>query len=1089
MSQHRRTYILSMLSVLLIFSIVLLLFSSVRALIGFPPPQEKPVEVEVAEQPPAEVEQVIPPVEVSSPIEIEQPQVIEVASPVEVEVAEQVISEEIEIEREVIEDVPEIIEIVAVDTSEPIVGEQAFVEDWWEDFSEEDPWADFVFEEEDEYDPWADFYVAGEEDYSIFSDGSYLVPLFVNGDYLDDLDILFSDSSILIEVEQLNRSVGPLLTEEFRNILFDTDNEYLSLEELQELDIEAWYDYMSFELHLEFTTWMMPVRILSINRANIARYSSYEMSGSESLKPALFSWYNNISVFSLIDINEANDWKIKPLSLLTLQSRNSIAIGPVGFDFSYTFHPGRAYNETREVQWSDDWEDYITFQGIQGFFDIKSKSLRVLFGNVTDYLGYSKDSVGIGLEKRYNYGDVKPKNHQFEYKIEVDEPSLVEIFINGKSVYRRELQAGIYKLRDFIFAQGANKAIIEITPLYDESLKKEIYFNLAYDSRLLAKGDTLYSMGLSFPNFDFENPNFRINQQIGVIDSMSLSYTLGASLNAINASLQTTVATNIGPIDLYVAGSYSEPLKFGHAERVSYRLSSKKENTIFGGFDISVGYQSGSYNTSLNVMGLNPSTLSDMIDLSASTSGNFGPKIRYYLSGNLNWDLAFENPNWRASATLGTSIIPKVSLNGSLNLFNSPLTNKVELKGQISGSVAITTALNVSVYSDVETSVTGSLNWRVFKTKNNSMQFNLSGIDFTDPLNSFSGNATFNHSSKAFGLSLRQQFSENFKKFTTSVSFNTAIAYAGGLIGITRSIGDNFLLVRPKGALKGADIAVTRTMTSEPASLPSLFGTSTYSTINTHQKNNIVIYGVGDSIVSSGGSYIYDFTPRPRQGYAVKLFADKSYSVVGTLLRKEDASYSRYTTDLWRVELNENGNEELVYDESLYLFTDETGFFFINGVSSGTYQFSLYLPGSDEDDLPIDIRFTIVGDPKSTVPQVYILENFVATTISDAFEQLYFDQIMGIDSELTIFDENGYFWLNIEMLLEEDDFWNDYFPNRSLVQSTFDDEMDFFSDEPRRAKKESALTLMSEQQRGFILNLSRLNFMVKPYLDLILPKL
>ena len=108
--------------------------------------------------------------------------------------------------------------------------------------------------------------------------------------------------------------------------------------------------------------------------------------------------------------------------------------------------------------------------------------------------------------------------------------------------------------------------------------------------------------------------------------------------------------------------------------------------------------------------------------------------------------------------------------------------------------------------------------------------------------------------------------------------------------------------------MKGSDIAVTRTMTSEPAALPKLFGVGTYTGITTHQQNNVVVYGIGDSLMGNSESFIYDFLPRPRQGYAVRISSELSYSLVGTLLRSPEAAYSRYTTDIAQVVTDDDGN-------------------------------------------------------------------------------------------------------------------------------------------------------------------------------------
>jgi outer membrane usher protein len=814
------------------------------------------------------------------------------------------------------------------------------------------------------------------------------------------------------------------------------------------------------------------------------------MSGSISIEPARFSWFTNLSMFSLVDLDGANNWQIDPSSLFSMQAQNSISLFDVAFDFSFTFHPGRAYDQTLANPWSTSIDDYLTFQGIQGFYDFKPKSLRLIFGNVNDYLGYSTDSIGIALEKRYAYGDATPKTHQFEYEVVVEEPSTVEVFINERSVYRRELQAGIYKLRDFAFTQGANSAKVVISPLANPTLVEELDFLLGYDSRLLAKGDTLYSLSLSFPEYNIGKTTFRVNQQLGLTNTITGSYALALSPTAITLGLTGLFASPWGSFDTLLGASYSTPLALGFASKVNYRITGS-EDSPFGSFDVSLGLETRNYNTSLNVNSSTTAATGETWSATTSYSGSIGEFFRYSLGASLSWLSGDSNPNWRLTASTGIPLIPNMSVSGSISLYASPSTPTPQLRGQIGMNYAFTPNLSMSASTDLETSTYASASWRPFGSQNDNMQFSFSSIDFTDPLN-HQGSISYSHSDTAYGLSIRQQYSDRFTRFSTSLSLNTAFGYAGGLFGMTRSVGDNFLLVKPSGAMKGGDIAVTRTMTSEPSALPSLFGVSMFTGITTHQQNNVVVYGIGDSMLNSSGSFIYNFLPRPRQGYAVRIESEATYSIVGTLLRSPAAAYSRYTTDLYRVVVNEAGEEELVFDETLYLFTDENGFFFLSGVAAGEYQFSLFLPESSDEDPPVDIRFIISPDPNEKDPQVFILETFVASAISEALEQEFFADLMGNDVQERILDENGYYWMEIQDVMDELEFWDTYYPSRQVLDSVSvqeqtgtDSIVEFI---PSEAVPTTALARMARENEQQLFNLARLRSIIKPYLDAIDPK-
>jgi len=1023
-----------------------------------------PDRVDQEPQPPVEIEPIQEPIitvtapEISAEVELEEP------TREEVQVEPVVVASEPVIETPSQEKVVETSEVATKEVAAPV----------------------FTSVEDD----WADFYIAGEEDYSIFQNDSYYVPLFVNDEYLTDINVTFTDETLFISVLEFRGLISELLTDSFEKEFFGTTKKNFTLDDLNNQGIEAWFDYQTFELRMYFPSWMMPVRLLSINKGNLTRYSAYSMSGSEFINPSWFSWFGNVSMFSLIDMSQANNWKISPVSLFSMQSRNSISLFDIAFDFSYSIHPGQAYNASLTDPWSSDIKDYISFHGIQGFYDFKETSQRLTFGNVNDYLGYSTDSIGIALEKRYNYGDVKPKNHQYEYSVTLEEPSTVEVFINQRSVYRRELQAGVYKLRDFAFTQGANNAQVVVTSLADPTQIQEYDFLLGYDSRLLARGDTLYTLSLSFPDYNIGQTIFRAEQQLGLTDTITSSYNLAFSPSAITLGLSSLFATPWGSIDALLGFSYSNPLALGFSSRLSYRVAGKDESP-FGSFDFSVGYTTQEYSTRADISPTATATAGNTVELNTSYAAGIADFLRYSLSGGLLWNSKNVNPTWRVTASVGVPLIPNMSVNGSMTLYTTATVVQPIVRGQIGLNYTFTPNLNVSASSDLQTSTYVNASWRPLGSQKDNMQFSVNNINFTDLLN-HQGSISWSHSASAYGLSLRQQYSDRFTRFSTSIAFNTAFAYAGGMFGITRTIGENFLLVKPAGAMKGSAIAVTKTMTSAPEALPSLFGVSTYTGITTHQRNNVVVYEVGDSSLSNSGSFIYDFLPRPRQGYAVRIISDVTYSVVGTLLRSPTAPYSRYTTDLARVEIDENGEEVLVLDETLYLFTDESGFFFVSGVSAGEYQFSLFMPKSTEEDLPVDIRFTITPEGKSDKPQVFVLETFVASKFTEELDFENFDRMMGKEIEDSILDDEGRYRLAVTKIIDETTFWDDFYPGREIVASITTESLgspDSIIEKIANERQEnSALKQMANENELKFYNLNQLRLIVKPYLDAITPE-
>ncbi len=955
---------------------------------------------------------------------------------------------------------------------------------------EEDPFfmeeEEFFFAEEDDDDFWADFYVAGEEDPTLFEGGAYYVPLYVNDEYATDITVFFEEEELFIDLAELEEIVASSLIPKVKKALFDTEDESISLQTLNDLGIDGYYDYQKFELYIYFPTWMLPKRVLSINRTGLTRYSMYQMSGTTTLVRPIFSMHSNLSIYSSISWDTTRDFAINWPSLFTLQSQSSFNLFDVAFDFSFLIHPGRGYSSFTD-SWSSNIDDYITFNGIQGFYDITDKSIRIKFGNVNDYLGLSKERIGIGVEKRYNYGDVKPKNHQYNTEVTLEEASVVEVFINEKSVYRRELLPGIYELKDFAFDQGVNNGRIEITPLDNPDGKREVIFDIDYDSRLMAKGDRLYAVGVSTPISNPLKPSFRISQNSGISHEFTASYDLNTNLTAFTLGINLIYATPIGTLAGNIDMSLNEPLGFGYAFSSGYSFPNKKENPFIGNFSFSFSFSSASFTQSINSFSGSPGA---SLDGTFGFSGRIGDFFRYTLSTGLGWLTHLSDISLRSSLSMGLSLIPNLSITGSLNVSKQPGVN-ANLTYQMGGNYTFNKNLTVSASSDLKTNTYISGSFKPFNSEKDNIRFNVSGLKFSDLLD-HQGGLYYSHVGRAYSLAISQQYSSRFTRFSTSLSLATAIAYADGLFGIARNIGDNFLLVRPKGAMKNQKIAVTRTMTTDPERLSSLFGTSIYTSLSSHSENNLVVYGIGDELLSSSESFIFNLSPKPRQGFAVRVSSELAFSVVGNILKSPSSAYESYSAELVKVVTEADGEETFVVDETLYLFTDENGFYFISGLSEGEYQFSIFLPGTLEEDPPIDIRFTIRPEDEEE-NLVYVLDTFIASEVQQVLDQEAFEILLGNSVEDPLLGFDGIYRIDIIDSMSENEFWDSYYPKRLVLESITVDK-DASSDaiiqivNQAQSKENSALTVMINSDLQRVRTLTRLREVVKPFIDATKPK-
>ncbi len=1034
-------------------------------------PTEEPPVIEVVEAPPVVVIEEEVPLSPAPVVEmvvepiVEEPIVVEVQEPAVVEVLPPLVEESPQaiVEEAVVEEPPPVIEEeVVVEEPPPVIEEEAIIEEPVPPLPLIPP-IPFLFEpmviSEEEYnifwaepfdvvdgddDFWADFFVVGEGSTVAYDDGFYFLNLFVNDERVGDVEVEFDGEARLIKSEELSYYVKPHITVAAQQRIFGDKLAYISLEELVARGVEASYDASAFAVYLTFNLEDMPERMVSITTSSINRRQQYGMSGAITLKPAAFALASSLSLYGMVDYPQ--DFSLINNRMLSLSVSNRASIFGVGLNFYFTITP--------DISGKASSTKLFNFGSWNGFYDFVESSHRLSFGNVGSSLKSEPGATNIGftLEKSYGYGTSTAKGNQFEHRITIVEPSTVVIEINGQEVFNRRFQPGTYRLRDFVFTQGANQILIRVVT--DSGEVHTEYVDMGYDYRLLGKGDTLYSLGFSIPrvkdtvakgafsipwlggqylSYYPETFTATYSQQVGLTDTFTLSVDLAFSPGLFSGTLNGVVATMVGTSQLQLSVGLDEALatpslnaSFGH------RFAGKPGSPLA--------------NLSTNISHSIPALKSgdpykSNSTLSLSYSGSITEKIRYTLSTNVGYDTSDSYPSWSTSFATGFSPFKGFSISGSITA-NGAASNPLKpvVSAQISGSYSFSSKLNANTSTsiqnignpNVKTSATSSMgvSWR--PSSNDSVNFSLSGLRFNDlKNNTISG--YWSHSGNLSSFSLRQQLSGTTGMMTTTFTANTSLAFAGGAFGVGRAVNDSFLLVKPKGELRRSDISVARSLDSAPSYLSRPLGSALYNSISPNVKNSVVVFSSGATDYSTGHSFVFEVTPRSRQSFVAKLVVEPSFTVSGVLLHADRSPYIQYSSPVYQVTQNEQGDKELVRDDSLYLFTDQDGRYILSEVKSGTYLFDLQV-----EDLWYAVEFTVpkVDGQKVGLDRVLLLEEFWVSDPQMADRIVVHDALSGavVEEEEDIFGTvlaTGYdaeVSLDIVDRITEEKFWTIIFP-------------------------------------------------------------
>ncbi len=886
---------------------------------------------------------------------------------------------------------------------------------------------------------WADFFVVGQDATIAFEDGFYFLNLFVNDERVGDIEVEFAQEQRLLSTEDLTYYVGTYITKEAYERIFGDGLQYLSLEDLMNRGVDARYDAVEFAVYLNFSIADMPERSVSVTSSSINRREQYGMSGAIVLKPAKFALASSLSLYAMMDY--PSDFTQINNQLISLSVSNRASLLGIGLNFYFSL------SSKAPVYNPGSWN---------GFYDFVESNHRLSFGNVGTSLSSvtgASTNFGFTFEKNYAFGTGSAKGNQFEYRIVLVETSTVDISINGETVFSRKFAAGTYRLRDFVFTQGANQIKITITPeAHPDDIQVE-YVDMGYDYRLLGKGDTLYGFGFSVPKVKSTSAGALINlpwldnqylsyyidkftatyyQQTGLTDTFTfttdLAFSPGVFSGTVNGVLASLVGTSQIQLTLGLDASKHTP---SFAGSLSHRMSGRQDGKL--------GTISATLNHSIPARTATDA-YSSVSTLSLSYSGSFTEKIRYTLSGNLIYNTTSANPSWSLSFASGFSPFKGFSLSGSITANGSntaPLSPTVS--AQISGSYSFSPKLSAnsstsiqsgSPFFDVSATSSAGLSWR--PTSNDNLNLSISSFKFDDPKN-HSVVGSWSHSGNLSSFSLRQQISNSYQNMSTTFTANTSFAYADGAFAIGKAVNESFLLVKPVGELSKSDVSVARSLDSAPSYLPRPLGSALYNNISTNIKNSVVVFSSGATEYSTGSSFVYEITPRSRQSFVAKLDVEPAFTVSGVLLMADASPYIQYSSPVYKVMIDETGGEELIRDDALYLFTDQEGRFILSEVKSGTYLFDLQVK-----DLWYAVRFIIpeIESQKLGLDRVLLLEDFWVA--DPAFEQriVVTDVFTGeqVEEEEDVFGTElavGYdaeVTLDVVDRISEETFWTIIFP-------------------------------------------------------------
>ncbi len=892
---------------------------------------------------------------------------------------------------------------------------------------------------------FADFFVQGTDKIAL-DDGSYYFELYIMDERMGQLEVLFQGEDRLINTSELKYYLSDMLTDDAYEKYFNACQDFEKSEFFTDKGCTIEMDEENFIMNMYFDVSEIPDRVISLNQS-VSNRNRYTLTGAQTLSPAFFTWVASYNMYSSYNWYDDSEF-FKPVSwYVSMSASNYLSFGKTYLDFYYNM-------TYRDDEWNFNWSSYRFFR------DFLKQCIRVSWGNVYGYgLSNQGTSLGVQFEKSYSYGgpNVKRPSNQRTEVIVVVEESVLKIESNGRTIYERTVAPGNYRIKDFSFDTGINDVLITVTPtrlegLTDEQKEEGSYqmsFSLAYDSQLLAPGETLYGgsvtmgrvqvdkenedkisgLGLRvhpdyYYDYHFDDLAFSWWQDVGI----SETFTLGMEFSGV-----TYPDTSSDGVKDYAADtsiSFLKANRLGTSELIfdTGFSSSSTQNEL--PFQTRFNHRFIMHTRAISSLSFtltysNPDSSSqggNEYGLSVSFGGAIG-FLRYSVSSSIYKDDTVDDTSWRVNGSIGCNPMKNLSLSTSISAYRS-YNSKTQTVGYITASFSFGKGITGNYSTDYKME---SANFGLsVPIGQDYLQMNVSNFYYDDP-EDHTFAAAFSHRTDLLNIGLRGQAYDRYERYNGSVSLSTATFYAGGVFGMARSSRDNFMLIKPKGSLRGSTIQVARSNGGSASYVPSSFGTGVYTSLSANTRNNTVVYLTGKDSFADTQTLSYELNTNTRTGFVIKARLPEVFTVSGIVMM-DGILRSDYSSPVQLVSEDPVTHEKVLETlKNSYLFTDVDGRFIISDMPVGQYVidydyngkwyaliFDVPVPDDDKN------RVVLLSDFDFTPDSVTRVEKDFDGNIVGSYEDCPVPSILQ--------DYEGYAFIPLERITDSATFWNELFP-------------------------------------------------------------
>lgn len=589
-------------------------------------------------------------------------------------------------------------------------------------------------------------------------------------------------------------------------------------------------------------------------------------------------------------------------------------------------------------------DDIFRRRASRAVIDWPSQALRFTLGDLRVVThGFQESPEGAGLQLARLYTVLQPQRFvrpRGGRQFTLNEASEVEVVVNGQTVRRVRLDAGVYDLSDFPFAYGSND--VQVIARDATGREETTDFNVFFDRQLLEPGLFEFSLagGIKSRIEDGE-PVYLDNEwfvsgfgRIGVFDWLTLGASGQADRDGWQAGGEAIIAVPyIGVIAVDGAASKFRDLDTGWAVNAAY----SRDITLDGQtlYNLSLFYEARSA-TFGGIGDFGPNNA-----IAWRASGTFTARLSDDMQAGLYADYARsrngDRDRWSAGVRYGWRMTDITSLTADIGYERNDRGD-----AGFSAFVTISTRLADDQYAQASYD-TGERRARlsyqrvaqgIVDTWHANADFDVTDSDLlADGALGYTGNrgevSIVHSTSYAMG-------SDRVAASRTSLRAAATIAYAGGRVAIGRPVYDSFAIVGKHETLEAATIKVDPQPDGAASAETDWLDDALVSDVGSYNPRVLKIDAEHAPPGYNLGAGAYRVLPTYRSGAAMEVGSAYTVTAVGILIGADGRPVTLVT-----------GTARALDDPRappVAIFTNRDGHFSAQGLNPGRWRIEMADP-------------------------------------------------------------------------------------------------------------------------------------------------